>query len=307
MAVFDTFSKRQKRVRGEAPDVYNYDTLPSALRVQILHALYDITGRDHYAGYNQVTGGYTMHMHMVHILRRELGVFDLPPRKSWEDEDFIGELGNYFLTETRVSHALDALEVIFRGIERIGPDVAEQEVVDNAIAEINQRLKEHGVGYEYEGELIRIDSELLHAEAVRPALVLLRDPAYSGADQEFRSAFEHYRVGNTKEALNDALKAIESTLKVIFTKRAWNFNPTDPAKKLLDVAFANGLIPHYWTSHFTSLRAMLESSVPTARNKSSGHGQGVGIQNVPDHLASYVMHMTASTVVFLVKAEQAMP
>ena len=31
------------------------------------------------------------------------------------------------------------------------------------------------------------------------------------------------------------------------------------------------------------------------------------IQQVPDHLASYVLHMTASTIVFLVKAEQALP
>lgn len=178
MAVFDTFSKRQKRFRGEAADVYNYDTLPSALRVQILHALYDITGRDHYVGYGNVSGGYIMHLHMVRTLRRELGVFDLPPRKSWEDEDFIAELGNYFLQESNVSNALDALEVIFRGIESLGPKIAEQKAVDGAIAEINQRLKEHGVGYEYDGELIRIDSEMVHAEAVRPALVLLRDPDY---------------------------------------------------------------------------------------------------------------------------------
>jgi hypothetical protein len=51
---------------------------------------------------------------------------------------------------------------------------------------------------------------------------------------------------------------------------------------------------------------MLESSVPTARNKTSGHGQGAAIQIVPDHLAAYVLHMTASTIVFLVKADEAL-
>ena len=31
----DIFSKRQKRLRGEMPDVYQYDTLPGGLRTQV--------------------------------------------------------------------------------------------------------------------------------------------------------------------------------------------------------------------------------------------------------------------------------
>ena len=30
------FSKRQKRLRGEVPDVYQYDVFPNELRVQIV-------------------------------------------------------------------------------------------------------------------------------------------------------------------------------------------------------------------------------------------------------------------------------
>lgn len=96
-------------------------------------------------------------------------------------------------------------------------------------------------------------------------------------------------------------------MKIICSKRGWTFTPNDTAKKLIDVCLANGLIPAYWQSHFTSLRSMLESSVPTVRNKTSGHGQGAVIQDVPDHLASYVLHMTAATILFLVKADEALP
>lgn len=63
----------------------------------------------------------------------------------------------------------------------------------------------------------------------------------------------------------------------------------------------------YRTSHFTSLRSMLESSVPTARNQTGGDRQGVTIQPAPGYLASYVLHMTASIIVLLVKAEGALP
>ena len=37
MPIFDLFSKRQKKLRGETPDVYVYDELPNPLRVQIVH------------------------------------------------------------------------------------------------------------------------------------------------------------------------------------------------------------------------------------------------------------------------------
>ena len=44
MAVFDLFSKRQKRLRGEVLDVYQYDNIPSPLRVQIAHIMNDAMG-----------------------------------------------------------------------------------------------------------------------------------------------------------------------------------------------------------------------------------------------------------------------
>ena len=110
----------------------------------------------------------------------------------------------------------------------------------------------------------------------------------------------------------DSLTSVTATPGIgrmpnIFTKRKWAFHQTDTAKALIDVCLQNGLIPSYWQSHFTSLRSMLESSVPTARNKTSGHGQGVAVQTVPTYLASYVLHMTASTIVFLVNAEKTLP
>ena len=44
MDVVDIYPKRQKRLRGEVPDVYSYDALPKALRVQIVHIWRDALG-----------------------------------------------------------------------------------------------------------------------------------------------------------------------------------------------------------------------------------------------------------------------
>ncbi len=46
VAVIDLFSKRQKRARGEMPDVFVYDDLPQPLRVQIVHIITDAFGKD---------------------------------------------------------------------------------------------------------------------------------------------------------------------------------------------------------------------------------------------------------------------
>ena len=42
MGIVDIFSKRQRRLRGELPDVYQYTDLPNAFRTQVVHILLDV-------------------------------------------------------------------------------------------------------------------------------------------------------------------------------------------------------------------------------------------------------------------------
>jgi hypothetical protein len=308
MAIFDLFSKRQKRIRGDVPDVYTYDDLPSPLRVQIVHIWKDTLGNGKQYWDGKVRETYEF---IVETLCREYGLFKLPGAKEYGDREFISELFNSFLQEQDIEKALDAIELSFRVIDRLTRDwnyLHRREAdtyADNAIKELNNRFKEHGIGFQYvEGEIVRVDSELIHSEAVKPALRLLNCKKYQGAQQEFLNAYEHYRHGKNKEALNDCLKAFESTMKAICDKRGWNYNPNATAKNLLQVCFENELVPTFWQNQMTSLRGLLESSVPTGRNKLSGHGQGAKPTSVPDYLVAYMLHMTASTLVFLTNAEK---
>ena len=316
MPVFETFAKRQKRLRGDVPDVFAYDTIPDTLRVQIVQILHEVLGDEQACvdRYGNSTAVVTAYKAIVTVLRRELGVFRLPHSEShYRDKSFLAELCEYVLKTPDIENLLSAIELCCRIIENDASSYKYRQRQDadqrakEAIEEINARFKEHGVGYEYDGEIIKIDTELVHAEAVKPALSLLRDPTYKGAEDEFLQAYAHYRKGNNKEAMNDALKAFESTMKSIFDKRKWAYSKTDPAAKLIKVCFDNGLIPAFWESHFAGLRSTLEAGVPTGRNKLSGHGQGQSPTVVPDYLASYILHMTASAIVFLVNAEKALP
>lgn len=177
--------------------------------------------------------------------------------------------------------------------------------VDAAIAELNARFQHHGVGYRYEaGDIIRVDSEVVHSEVVKPALALLHEAKYKGAEAEFHLAFEHYRHGRFKESLAECLKALESTIKTIAKERKWKHEANATAKPLLDLMFEKQVIPPLWSQHFSGLRSMLESGVPTARNRLGGHGQGSAVVPVPAHFVAFALHQTAAAIVFLSTAER---
>lgn len=305
MVLFDLFSKRQKRARGEFPDVYQYDTLPKPLRVQIVHIVNDALGEDSNT-YSSKSEAVFLEIH--DILAREYGVFSLG-----DDHSARSRLLNFFLRETSIERALDCVELLFRAINFYGgrneyisytqPRVTPKD----AAAELNARFQEHGVGYQFEERLIvRTDSQFLHAEAVKPALSVLSGAGFKGAEKEFLGAHEHYRHGRFEEAITEALKAFESTMKSICGRRKWAFRETDTAKALLEVCFREGLIPPSLQSEFTALRSVLESGVPTIRNKQAGHGSGAEARNVPKHLAGYALHLTAASILFLAEADAAL-
>lgn len=198
MGVFDLFSKRQKRARGEMPDVYAYDELPQPLRVQIVHIVSDAFGTDNY-GSDQAEQAYEF---VKQTLCREFGVFELVKFSKSDQESVF----NFFL----------------------------------------------------------------------------QDKSFKGANEEFLKAHEHYRRGRYKECLVDALKAFESTMKTIYSLRGWPTQPTDTAKRLISTCMSNGLFPAYFDSQFSSIRSLLESGVPTVRNKNGGHGQGTAPVAVPN-------------------------
>jgi hypothetical protein len=92
--------------------------------------------------------------------------------------------------------------------------------------------------------------------------------------------------------------------EIICNLRGWPTKQTDTAKTLISTCMDNGLIPEYLTSQFSSLRSLLESGVPTIRNRNGGHGQGESSVPVPEYLARYALNLTATTILFLVEAHK---
>jgi AbiJ N-terminal domain 4 len=316
MTILDLYSKRKRRIeKSNQPEIYQYNDLPITFRRQVIHIWCSAIG-----AYRSSRLGSQTWNQIHNLLTRELGLFEL---SSGFQTDPFEQCKEFLLNKnTPIENLLDLIELTFKFIDLVirqkleNPrnwdeadfkrDLSQQP--DEAISELNHRLREHEIGYQFEGgQIIRVDSKFIHAEVIVPALGLLSDPNFAGPEQEFHSAHKHYRRQEYKDAIVDALNSFESTIKSICDVRGWEYSKTATAQKLIEVLFAKELIPKYLQDYFSGLKNVLISGVPTLRNKTSGHGQGAIPVDVPEHLAAYVLHLTASNIVMLIEAHKAQP
>ena len=211
MPIFDLYSKRQKRNRGELPDVFQYTSLPTEFRVQVIHILRDALGEPQ--PYGDIVQNTFKFIHDT--LCREYGLFVLTD--DARGGNYINAVYNFLLKCDDLERCLDVLELSFRVVDSVAREPNYQYDVkphigpDQAISELNARFLEHGVGFQYEsGEIMRMDSKFIHSDVVKPVLQILSDKKYAGANDEFLKAHEHYRHQRYKECLNECLKSFES-------------------------------------------------------------------------------------------------
>lgn len=213
------------------------------------------------------------------------------------------EYNAFLLREQDVDEWLTGLEVATQLIARYAERHHHSDWAHNYIAELNAWMLEDGFGYQIEGYgVVQISNQFAHSEMVVPALQLLSEKRFAGANSEFRQAHTEFRAGEYEDCIHDCCNAFESVLKVILNEKGWVYQPTDTAKKLLNVAFANNLIPSHMQNSFAGLRTILESGVPTIRNKSAGHGTGASPRNIPDYIAAFQLHQTAAAILLLAEA-----
>ncbi|CAB3916228.1 hypothetical protein LMG1861_05098 [Achromobacter piechaudii] len=296
MAITDIYSKRASRAAGEFGDVYSYDDAPRELRNQIIHILDDLLGTR--VKYADLTAN-DLYTHIDRSLSREYGAENLTEFQYGKSS-----VERFILTTKNVSRLLDVVELSFRicpGLRLRNP--AHAAVIGQLLEEFNQRCRESAFGYHIEqGLVIRVDSTYAHSEIVKPTLTLLAQDIFSGPNQEFLNAHEHFRHDRYKECIVDCLKAFESTMKAIATVRGWTIPTKATAKNLIDACFEHELIDPMLRSHFTGLRTTLEAGVPTLRNRVAGHGQGAVPIAVPGYLAQYVLNLTGTNISMLAHA-----
>lgn len=300
MPIFELFSRRQRRLRGELPDVYRYDEIDKKLRIQIVLMVRDAIGLDGVKNSPPARCYEFIH----DVLCREFGVFHLNRNV---DTNF-SAVYDYFLTTKELDQVLDIIELSYKVIneqvrERLALHQRSQgfrQDPDSAIEELNGRFREAGVGYQFEaGELMRIDSRFMHAETIRPVLGLLADlPHYASANGAFLEAHSHYRHGRHQAALADCLYALECQLKALCNQHKWKFGKSDGARHLIALCQKQGLVPLELQAQLDTLADLLENQLPVP-DKKTGKPLPGSVHEVDEHVASYLMHLTATHMLFL--------
>jgi len=301
----DTFEKRNR----PPSDVYTYKDPSPRLRQQVVYAITDVLGpcvpgNVMYA--QSESWGYRFWEEAHERAVRELGRPSLSGViGSRYDDDF-----RLFLkTEPGTGHWLTAVEILARVIDfdarpnwrprhelRLDPD--------GFIETLNTRFREQAFGFAYEsGIIIKVSSDYLHQEAVRPAIELLGTDGFEGARDEFLRAHERYREGAFEAAIQEALKSNESVIKSILEARGWTYDPKAPFRKLLQTLHDHGFFGGEMLDYYQGgLDKVLSAGLPTLRNQpGAAHGSGVDPRGVPEHVCALALHHAAANAVFLIR------
>ena len=282
--IFELFSQRNAEKKDI--DVYEYENFPQEFRNQVFFIISDFISlyKDNYKNSPRIDYGRN------NSVEYEIEIFI----SQSEGKDFI-----------------DFIDLTFQCIDKVlrnqsfhgysSAHEGENEQADNAIKELNYRLRQHGLGYEFvDGQIIKKSNELIHQEIVKPALLLLHNKKFKGAEDEFLKAFDSYKAGNNKDALMNAQRAFESAMKCICKEKKIFYKEEDTSRALVRHLIENGFLPAYQDSFMNNLEQVLSGGLPTVRNKEAGHGQGDEVKTVDNTLVEYAIHLAATNIVYLV-------
>jgi hypothetical protein len=308
--MFPLFSSRTKK-EPKAPSLI-YDKLPKPFRAQVVHILMATVPEEpepvipsniyHSPWMEYPSPVRAFWKNAFKILTKEFGVFQLANNTLSHYGQFLS-----LIYEGNAEECLDAIDLLFQGIDTM---VREHPIhnagmsPNDAVSELNERFKQHNLGYAFVHQLVRKDSDYIHENITEVSLALLRVHGFEGAEEEFQKAHKHFRSRNYREAIVFANSAFESTMKTICTKKRWKYDKNATAKQLINKLLENKLFPPYLETYAHEIQKLLESGTPVIRNKSGGHGQGEQVTEVPESLAQYALNLAGANILMLVQSFQ---
>lgn len=300
LTVFEVYSRRHGIIKST--DIYEYDKIPIAFRNQFINIITKVFSDFIYRQitissifWEEVADEVKVEMGLLNYTVANPGLSDLPTNVHW--------VMAYFL-ECDDREAIDIIDLLVHYHYNYAHKHTEyKDKCSIAFNKINQKFKQNSLGYEIvNNQLIRIDNQFIHSEVVIGAINLLVEESFTSVSDEFLKAHQHYKDGDYKDAVVNAGKAFESTMKTICSKNGYNYDAQrDTANTLIRHLFDNELIPSYMQNHIQGLKQALENSAHVLRNKNGGHGQGDVIIDVDDSIVRYTLNLCATNIVFLVE------
>ncbi|WP_462180040.1 AbiJ-NTD4 domain-containing protein [Pseudoalteromonas gelatinilytica] len=172
MRKINLYSSRQKALRGEVSDVFQYDEMPDKLRVQIKFILDKCLGNE--SQYYTADWPKAIYNAIYETLIEEYGQLYLSNSSElYGTKNCYKSLNEYLINEPDVELVLDYIELAFKHVNGNTRHYEylsrhnHSEIADNAIELLNLRFKENGCGYQFEdGQIFRVDSTHIHKEII---------------------------------------------------------------------------------------------------------------------------------------------
>jgi hypothetical protein len=283
------------------PEVFTYDSIPLGLKNQVIHIWNDFffnNERFPEKDAHEIWENIEKNIAEAHGLDSLASEFHFVGLSDY------GVVCRYFKSCELLKTNLDIVQLSFNWIESIDQHFQTQfgrnpltHTAGNAINKLNHRFRQNGIGYQYQNRaIIKVDSQLLYQEIIKPALNLLNDPLFNNPNKEYLEAHEYFKKNDFKACVISCGKALESTMKIICTQKRWEYGD-GTSSKLFNACFTNHLIPLYLQDHFNGIRKTMEAAA-TIRNKIAHGGGETGIE-IPAHFATYVLNLTGTTIKFL--------
>lgn len=102
------------------------------------------------------------------------------------------------------------------------------------VHELNERFRQAKMPLSYHNNLIQLsDDALIEQEVERPFWSLVSDPKWAVVDQQMKEAFDERDRGD-RNAVSNALNALESTIKTISNEKGWSSGNERGAANYID-------------------------------------------------------------------------
>lgn len=147
------------------------------------------------------------------------------------------------------------------------------------------------------GTFFLVDSQYLRDEVVAKTQFLLKENSLNGPLEEFTQAVSYLTEDQTKEAIVNAHKSIESVMKSILGVETQEYT----FGRLLADVIKSGILPQYYEDFFKHFEQLAHGAVRSRNKSGTGHGQGPQPIEIPKSLAEFTVHLAGSINLFLIK------
>lgn len=304
------FSQRYKEENNLYPEIYQYDNVPSAVRILLENKLFDLypfCWNEKHSNYNVKKDKFVDLMrHLVEVFLENHPIMTMKSVSNYYQ--FLEKL----IKEGSLEEFLDVYELLVFGIKCIIVDGKQSygfnsEIhISKILCYLNTKFLEYGFGYEFNldcGHIIRVDNKLTHQEIVKPSLHLLTDKRFLSANDEYLKAHEAYKNGNSKEVFINCCSSLESVMKIVIGLNDWEMPRSSTSSLLIDTLIENKFFKPYYSNILNNLKEVI-SITSKVRNKEGGHGAGTEELCNDMSLMTYVINITASTILFLMEHQK---